>query len=109
MKEPMVVDSVASKDTMIAPRLATHVVVSVLIPSSLQSHEQVIWRRIVLKVKNAITVVVWDTLAEIAIKLLKQKFATGLLCNSISMLIIGVNNPGISPATVPTNKLSKAS
>jgi len=81
MKEAMVVeDSVVNKAaTMTAARLAMPAVVSA------------IWQRTAVKAKNATTVVVWDTSAETATKLLKLKSATD------------ANSPGTSPATVPMN------
>lgn len=76
-KEDLVVNKVA--DTMTVARLATPAVASAT------------WQRTAVKVKNATTVVVWDTSAATATKLLKPKFATD------------ANNPGTSPVTVPTN------
>src|SRR3954451_7108870 len=80
MKEAMVVeDSVVNKAaTMTAARLAMPAVVSVFM-NVIFSNFQAIWQRTAVKAKNATTVVVWDTSAETATKLLKLKSATGII------------------------------
>jgi hypothetical protein len=80
MKEAMAVveDLVVNKDTMIAAKLAMLAVVSVTKFCSDPSNTQATWQKTAVKVKNVTTVVVWDMSVAIAIKLLKQKFATGM-------------------------------
>ena len=65
-------------DTMTAARLATPVVVSVFLDLFL-SNLQATWQRTAVRAKNATTVVAWDTSAATATKLLKPKFATGII------------------------------
>ena len=75
----VVEDLVVNKDTMTVAKLATLAVVSVISCLFSATYMQAIWQKTVVKVKNVTTVVAWDMSAAIAIKLLKQKFATGVL------------------------------
>ena len=72
-------DLVVNKDTMIAVKPATLVVVSVKKKtlSYPSNNTQATWQKTAVRAKNVTTVVAWDMSVAIAIKLRKQKFATG--------------------------------
>ena len=71
-------DLVVNKDTMMAAKLATLAVVSVINFCYNSSNTQATWQKTAVKVKNVTTVVAWGMSAATVIKLPKQKFATGV-------------------------------
>jgi hypothetical protein len=71
-------DMVVNKVTMMAAKLATLAVVSVINFCYNPSNTQATWQKNAVKVKNVTTVVAWDMSAATVIKLPKQKFATGI-------------------------------
>jgi hypothetical protein len=85
MKEDIAVeeDMVANKDTMMAAKLATLAVVSVINFCYSSSNTQATWQKTAVKVKNVTTVVAWDMSAATVIKLPRQKFATGVFESNI--------------------------